>query len=365
MLVVAFVVPLLAAPQPWPTVLKGVLEGFGVTKDLDAMRACLASTKDEVQTVQGAFELFEKEDAKDVLDGLGKLGSALEKLPKSVSICDDASKDVKDEAPKLHQALEALKHPKQYAYHVGKDLVVNHADIFQEISAAIHAYEQKQWEDCGKSTGAALSKLLVGETSAAFVAREVQLLVNVTPAVNKLKEVNRTQLAVVLVGVLEGFGLTKDLDLMKGCLNETETEVHLVHDAVDLLMKKNAKDAMDGLSKLGMALDGLPKAIQNCSVAAKDVQDLAPNLVQALETLKHPKDFAYHVGVDLWVDHADIFQEIGSAIDDYQKQRWESFGNHTGEALSELLVGKKGAPSHENTWMIIDDQIVTPDTIIV
>ena len=77
---------------------------------------------------------------------------------------------VKDEAPKLLKALEALKHPKEFAFHVGKDLIVNHADIFQEVSTAIDDFHAQKWEECGKSTGAALSKLLVGEMSLASSA---------------------------------------------------------------------------------------------------------------------------------------------------------------------------------------------------
>ena len=59
---------------------------------------------------------------------------------------------VKDEAPKLLKALEALKHPKEFAFHVGKDLIVNHADIFREVSASIDDYHAQKWEDFGKDT---------------------------------------------------------------------------------------------------------------------------------------------------------------------------------------------------------------------
>merc|ERR1711907_669915 len=99
----------------------------------------------------GAIHLLEKKDAHDVLDGLGKLGSALELLPTAVQKCDDAAKEVKDEAPKLLKALETLKHPVEFAYHVGKDLIVNHADIFQEVSAAIDDYHAQKWEDAGRA----------------------------------------------------------------------------------------------------------------------------------------------------------------------------------------------------------------------
>ena len=44
---------------------------------------------------------------------------------------------------------------------------------------------------------------------------------------NRSGNPNRTQLVVILEGVLEGFGLTKDVERMRGCLNETETEVGL------------------------------------------------------------------------------------------------------------------------------------------
>ena len=83
-----------AAQQQWPVVLKGVLEGFGLTKDLDEMKDCLAKTESEIKDVEAAIQLLEKKDAHDVLDGLGKLGSALELLPTAVQNCDAAAKDV-------------------------------------------------------------------------------------------------------------------------------------------------------------------------------------------------------------------------------------------------------------------------------
>ena len=91
-----------------------------------------------------------------------------------------------------------MKHPKEFAFHVGKDLIVNHADIFREVSASIDDYHAQKWEDFGKDTGAALSKLLVGT--------------------NEMSAAEDEMWPVVLKGVLEGFGLTKDLDEMKACL---------------------------------------------------------------------------------------------------------------------------------------------------
>jgi hypothetical protein len=360
MMFVALFVPALAAPQQeqWPLVLRGVLEGVGLGKDLDDLHSCIASVEaNEGPDLHAAVELFLKKDAPDVLQGLSKLGSAFKKLPKALTHCEAAAKDARSVAPKLLQALNALKSPSDFAYHVGVDLVINQVDVFQELSAAIDAYQRRMWEAFGTNLGAALAKLLIGSRLAPelrFVALgEPQPAANATTnatssAANASaanRSANATQLTLILEGVLEGFGLRRQVKHMEGCLNMTAAEVHLVHDAIGLLMKANAKDAVDGLQKLGEAFDSLPATIGNCTTAAVDVKEEAPRLLAALETLKHPKDFAYHVGVDLVVDHADIFNEIGAAIDSYQHQRWEEFGTHTGQALSALLVGKPAAPA--------------------
>ena len=191
---------------------------------------------------------------------------------------------VKDEAPKLLKALEALKHPKEFALHVGKDLIVNHADIFREVGASIDDYHAQKWENCGKDTGAALSKLLVGtnEMSLAWHPK--------WPKWPKWPWHRDQQWPVLLKGVLEGFGLTKDLDEMKDCLAKTESEIKDVEAAIQLLEKKDAHDVLDGLGKLGSALELLPTAVQNCDAAAKDVhppfilksvQSLVPAIIEA------------------------------------------------------------------------------------
>ena len=172
---------------------------------------------------------------------------------------------VKDEAPKLVKALEALKNPKEFAFHIGKDLIVNHADIFREVSASIDDYHAQKWEDFGKDTGAALSKLLVGT--------------------NEMSAAEDEMWPVVLKGVLEGFGLTKDLDEMKACLSDTVTEIKDVEAAVELLEKKDAHDVLDGLGKLGSALEQLPTAVEMCEAAAKDVHQRSVFVIHLLSDL--------------------------------------------------------------------------------
>ena len=37
-----------------------------------------------------------------------------------------------------------MKHPMQFAYHVGHDLVANRVDIFTEVTSAVTAYKAQQ-----------------------------------------------------------------------------------------------------------------------------------------------------------------------------------------------------------------------------
>ena len=59
--------------------------------------------------------------------------------------CKSAEQDAKAEAEKIEAALALMKHPMQFAYHVGHDLVVNRVDIFHEVDTAVTAYKAAQY----------------------------------------------------------------------------------------------------------------------------------------------------------------------------------------------------------------------------
>jgi len=55
-----------------------------------------------------------------------------------------------------------FKSPWSFAYHVGKDLVVNGVQIYKEISAAVTDYEASQYRTFGVDTGKALAMIFLG-----------------------------------------------------------------------------------------------------------------------------------------------------------------------------------------------------------
>merc|ERR1719265_2354894 len=113
--------------------------------------------------------MIEKKDAHDVLDGLAHIGRGLETLPATIATCKEASEDLKGAGARLVKALATLRHPLEFAYHVGEDLVVNGKDIFEEVDDAVKQYKSVSWEAFGKDVGEAFEKLIVGESTTVVV----------------------------------------------------------------------------------------------------------------------------------------------------------------------------------------------------
>lgn len=64
---------------------------------------------------------------------------------------------------KFAKMISAFSSPASFAYHVGKDLVVNGKDIFNDVNSAITDYKKKDWYDFGVAIGDATAKTLLGK----------------------------------------------------------------------------------------------------------------------------------------------------------------------------------------------------------
>ena len=74
----------------------------------------------------------------------------------------DACKVAIDDVEKLDKMAQTFKSPWAFAYHAGKDLLVNGKDIFSEISAGVTAYDSSDYHTFGYDIGKALALVLVG-----------------------------------------------------------------------------------------------------------------------------------------------------------------------------------------------------------
>jgi uncharacterized protein YecA (UPF0149 family) len=321
----------------WSLILEGASEGFGVTHPVETIELCMADVKTDLTDLTKAVKLLEKKDAKDVMEGLWQLAKALHLLPSTIRTCKAAEQDLKRIGQSLEVAIQVLENPKEFAFHVDHDLEVNGKDIYAEMKAAVTDYEAKNWESFGKNVGEALEKLLVGEA---------EIVEMVTPPLDP------TVWAEISMGVAQGFGLRGTEQELQGCFEASESDSLFIHEAIQLLEQKDAKDVIDGLADIGKALESLPLVISTCEAAADELKEDGKKLEKALEVLKHPLEFAYHVGKDLMLNGKDIFHEVTAAQSDYKAQLWRSFGQDVGAALEKLLVGDK--PSVELVAVQID-----------
>lgn len=70
---------------------------------------------------------------------------------------------VKTDWKKLKEMALVLESPHTFAYHVGKDLVVNGRDIYQEVNTAVADYKAQDWAGFGYNVGEAAAKTILGE----------------------------------------------------------------------------------------------------------------------------------------------------------------------------------------------------------
>lgn len=72
---------------------------------------------------------------------------------------------IKADWKKLEAMAEIFSSPQSFAYHVGKDLLVNGVDIFHEIQDAVDSYKNQDWTKFGIDIGEAAAKTILGKES--------------------------------------------------------------------------------------------------------------------------------------------------------------------------------------------------------
>jgi len=69
---------------------------------------------------------------------------------------------LKGDLKKLETMISTYKTLPSFAWHVGKDLLLNGKDIYAEINSGISDYKAGNWENFGKDIGQASAKIFIG-----------------------------------------------------------------------------------------------------------------------------------------------------------------------------------------------------------
>lgn len=119
----------------------GMLKGALDAEGFDDINSCIADAETIFKDAEDAFKDFETKDASKIIDGIKKVADILTEVQKGMSDCSHLKADWK----KLADMAAVFSSPSAFAYHVGKDLMINGVDIFHEIEDAVTQYQQQNW----------------------------------------------------------------------------------------------------------------------------------------------------------------------------------------------------------------------------
>jgi hypothetical protein len=145
------------------SVFEGTLEGFFAGSRFADLKNCANDTVDTFEDIKSAVSLLEKKTPSSVLAGLKDLGKAYGALKDGLVKCKAAEAEIQA----FVKAIEQFKTPEQFAFHVGKDLLVNGRDIYAEVKQAVADFKSQNYLNAGVQIGEALNKLIVGTEFAA------------------------------------------------------------------------------------------------------------------------------------------------------------------------------------------------------
>lgn len=205
----------------------------------------------------------------------------------------------------------AFSSPTAFAWHVGKDLLVNGVDIYHEIDTAVGDAKSGNWKDFGFNVGEAAAKVLIGSEE-------------------------KTKMATVMTGALNEFGGKFDTWALLNCIDAEDKAAIALDLGVQNLetaykefsgdKKKAAEDAFGGLLTLFAAFQSAKQGLPACKAVYQDVAKLE-GLESATEVLRHPFQNYRLLENDLQLNGYSVLYEVEQLVWAYRGQDYEQFGH--------------------------------------
>ena len=139
---------------------EGLVEA-AIGKEVPDVITCLTDVNTLASNVETAFHDFEQEDFNGVKNGIEMMGTIAESISQDLQNCEA----VEPEFEQLIAMAQKFKSPLSFAFHVGKDLLVNGTDIYHDIEGAVTAYNSQDYHTFGSDIGDALHAVFIGDSS--------------------------------------------------------------------------------------------------------------------------------------------------------------------------------------------------------
>ena len=108
-------------PKVLEEIVGGVLKGALDAEGFDDINKCIQDAEHVFSDAKTAVEDFEKKDVQDIIAGIKTVADLLKTIKAGMSDCSHLKADWE----KLAKMVAIFDSPTSFAYHVGKDLIVN------------------------------------------------------------------------------------------------------------------------------------------------------------------------------------------------------------------------------------------------
>lgn len=140
-------------------VLFGVLEG-SLGHEVDLAETCINEGEDAMQNLEEAVNDIMEGTEESVQEGIQLLGQVVQEATQDLQDCELAAEDI----DRLIDMSDILSHPLSFLYNAGKNIIINHVEIFDEIDEAIDDWQAipPDYNKFGFNIGSAMKLILEG-----------------------------------------------------------------------------------------------------------------------------------------------------------------------------------------------------------
>jgi hypothetical protein len=280
-------------------IIGGVFVGMALDVKAEDVAPCVSDTAKIGLELEQAFHYYMLKTYTGKVKAMALLGLAYKQLPTFMKDCEAGGLE---EVEAIERMVLAFGHPLSVLSHMGENLVVNGADIMEETSLAMNAWQFEQYYDFGFYCGEAAFKILY-----------------VPPK-------NPTVDSQAAAQVVEGIAKFLQFDLKVESLSE---EVGIVIQEA-LTKEFEFAGIADSLRLIG---EGIEMACGEVD-ADKSEGRLGDRISKALEVLKEPSSLV--VDKRLLMLNGIHLNHYMAIVVNFRNSDWENVGFYIGDMLATL-----------------------------
>lgn len=295
-------------------IVEGFLKGTLDAEGFDDIEHCFQDGENIFKDAEKAYTDFSKKTASGAIDGIKDIADILTQIQHAMKDCD-----VKGDWAKLLAIANEFKSPMSFVYHVGKDLIHNGVQIFEEVHTAVDDYEQGKWEDFGYQCGMAAAKTFLGQEGQEVAKRQ--------------------KAALVQQGFYKAFGLTFDLEALLFCIYDEDQALLFLDVAYQALQEaihsKTTGDVIGNLIGTAMGVVGAYQQFEQGLPVCEQVfanKNMTP-VQNSMSFVSNPLSNLGQMTKNIQKYEADIMLDLQSAAFHYQMEDYEKFGEFLGNLV--------------------------------